>query len=83
MRGGNSVLYKSAVLEERNYDRKVRGREAIFQRSSDIDLKDMTHIYNGQAAKRLVQTILTEYSPVFQCMRERLLRYYGGNLEDI
>lgn len=47
------------------------------------DRNDMTHIYSEQAAKRLVQTILTEYIPVFQRMREELLRYYGGNLEDI
>ncbi len=47
------------------------------------DRNDMTHIYSGEAAKRLVQTILKEYIPVFQCMREELLRYYGGNLEDI
>lgn len=44
---------------------------------------DMTHIYNGEAAKRLAQTILKEYIPAFRYMREELLKYYAGNLDAI
>ena len=36
---------------------------------------DMTHIYGGEAAKRLVQVILKEYIPAFQHMQEGIRRY--------
>lgn len=37
---------------------------------------DMTHIYDGAAAQRLVKTILESYIPAFLCMQEGILRCY-------
>ena len=42
---------------------------------------DMTHIYDGDAAKRLVQKILESYIPVFQKMKKSVLEIYGEQLE--
>lgn len=47
------------------------------------DRNDVTHIYNEEATKQLVETILKEYIPAFQRMREEILRYYAGNLDNI
>ena len=41
---------------------------------------DMTHIYDGEEAKRMVQVILKEYIPAFLCMREGVLAYYGDGM---
>ena len=44
------------------------------------DRNDMAHIYNGAAAKELVNRILTEYIPQFQKTENELLEYYGKEL---
>ena len=44
---------------------------------------DMTHIYDGAAAQRLVQVILEEYIPAFQHMKDGISQYYGEELEKI
>lgn len=44
---------------------------------------DMSHIYNGEAAQRLVKTILEEYIPEFQNMRRELEARYGDMLQSI
>lgn len=41
---------------------------------------DMTHIYDGEEAKRMVQVILREYIPAFLRMREGVLAYYGDGM---
>lgn len=38
---------------------------------------DMTHIYNGEAARQMVKVILEKYIPVFVEMRERIEKDYG------
>lgn len=44
---------------------------------------DMTHIYDGEAAKRLVSAILNEFIPEFQRLKNGLVALYGENLEQI
>lgn len=44
---------------------------------------DMTHIYDGRAAERLVQVILREYIPAFVKLKKDILEYYGGNIPEI
>lgn len=44
---------------------------------------DMTHIYDGRAAERLVHIILEQYIPVFQRMRDGIQEYYQGTLDEI
>lgn len=44
---------------------------------------DMTHIYDGAAARQLVQTILEEYIPAFEHMKDGILQYYGNDLGKI
>ena len=44
---------------------------------------DMTHIYDGQAAGRLVQVILKEYIPAFAKLKKDIMEYYGGNIPEI
>lgn len=44
---------------------------------------DMTHIYDGTEAKRLVNIILGEYIPAFLHMREKIIECYGDGLKDI
>lgn len=41
---------------------------------------DMTHIYDREEAKRMVQVILKEYIPAFLRMREGVLAYYGDGM---
>ena len=43
----------------------------------------MTHIYDGGAAKRLVQVILKEYIPAFVKLKKDILEYYGGNIPEV
>lgn len=42
---------------------------------------DMTHIYDGEEAIRLVKEILETYIPVFQKMKENVIELYGEQLE--
>ena len=44
---------------------------------------DMAHMYDGRAAKRLVQVILKEYIPAFVKLKKDILEYYGGNIPEI
>lgn len=44
---------------------------------------DMTHIYDGKAAKKLVTKILDEFIPEFQRLKNGLVEFYGENLEKI
>jgi hypothetical protein len=47
------------------------------------DRYSMAHIYNGNAAKELVQRILDTYIPQFQKLEEEIIRSYGGVLENM
>ena len=42
---------------------------------------DMTHIYDGEAAKNLVNIILAQYVPAFIKLRKGIVNRYGDNLE--
>ena len=42
---------------------------------------DMTHIYDGNAAKELVDKILKEYIPEFQHLKDEILVHYDGNMD--
>lgn len=44
---------------------------------------DITHIYDGDAAKKLVQLILKEYIPEFVKLKDGLINRYGEKLEVI
>ncbi len=44
---------------------------------------DMTHIYDGEAAKQLVNTILNSYIPAFLKMKDGILEYYQDVLDEI
>lgn len=44
---------------------------------------DMTHIYDGNAAKELMNRILREYIPQFLKLEEELVHYYGGMLSEM
>lgn len=44
---------------------------------------DMTHIYNGEAAKQMVSLILERYIPAFAVMEERIRKDYGEILKDL
>lgn len=44
---------------------------------------DMTHIYDGEAAKRFVRQILNDFIPEFEKMENGLIKIYGENLERI
>ena len=39
---------------------------------------DMTHIYNGEAAKQMVSLILERYIPAFAVMEEKIRKDYGA-----
>lgn len=43
----------------------------------------MTHIYDRQAAGRLVQVILKEYIPAFAKLKKDIMEYYGGNIPEV
>ena len=45
--------------------------------------KDMTHIYNGEAAKQMVSLILERYIPAFAVMEEKIRKDYGEILKDL
>ncbi len=47
------------------------------------DRNDMTHIYDGNAAKELMNRILREYIPQFLKLEEELVHYYGGMLSEM
>lgn len=44
---------------------------------------DMTHIYNGEAAKQLVDRIIKEYIPEFQKMRQGIEQLYQSEIGSI
>lgn len=44
---------------------------------------DMTHIYDGNAAKRMVGQILETYIPEFQKLQMNIEAHYGSILESI
>lgn len=41
------------------------------------------HIYNGDAAEKLVEKIITEYIPEFQSLKNHLLQRYGERLYEM
>lgn len=43
---------------------------------------DMTYIYDGQAAKQIVNNILEEYIPAFEALKQDLERLYGERLQE-
>lgn len=45
------------------------------------DRNDMTHIYDGNAAKELVNRILDIYIPQFQMLETELVCQYGDILK--
>lgn len=47
------------------------------------DRNDMTHIYDGNAAKELMSRILREYIPQFLKLEDELVRCYGDMLNTI
>ena len=44
---------------------------------------DMTHIYNGTAARRLVQVILDSFIPEFMRIQKGIEEYYEGNIPQV
>ena len=44
---------------------------------------DMTHVYDGEAAKRLVNMILEKYIPAFKIMAEKVMEKYKDILDTI
>ena len=42
---------------------------------------DMTHIYDGNEAKKLVEKIINDYIPAFCCMKEEIEERYQGILD--
>lgn len=44
---------------------------------------DMTHIYDGEVAKRLVDMILKKYIPAFKIMKEKIQEKYSDILDII
>ena len=44
---------------------------------------DMTHIYDGEAAKRLADMILGKYIPAFKIMAEKIMEKYRDILDTI
>lgn len=44
---------------------------------------DMTHIYDGNAAKEMVNKILNEYIPAFIELKNGIKEYYGENIYKI
>lgn len=42
---------------------------------------DMTHIYNGNAARELVKAVLEKYIPEFLKLQENIFNLYNGVLE--
>lgn len=47
------------------------------------DRNSMNHIYDGQAARDLVQTILERYIPAFQFLRASIAERYAEQLEQV
>lgn len=47
------------------------------------DCNDLTHIYDGTQAMRLVQMILNRYIPEFNKMEVKILNLYGNQFEDL
>ena len=45
--------------------------------------KNLTHIYDAQAARRLMETIIREYIPAFQKLEDSILRRYHELLETL
>ena len=58
-------------LDEENWLEMLRARN------------DMTHIYNGEAAKQMVSLILERYIPAFAVMEEKIRKDYGEILKDL
>lgn len=44
---------------------------------------DMTHIYDGAAARRMVQVILDMFIPEFMQMQKGIEEYYEGNIPQV
>lgn len=47
------------------------------------DRNDMTHIYDGGSAKRLVQRILSDYIPEFVRLQKEIETHYKDKLDEI
>lgn len=44
---------------------------------------NLTHIYDAEEARRLVQVILNSYIPAFQRMEEEIRKYYDGHIPEL
>lgn len=44
---------------------------------------DMTHIYDGEAAKRMVEQILATYIPEFRKLQQKISDNYGEIVDSI
>ena len=44
---------------------------------------DTAHVYNGQAARALVDTIIECYIPEFQHVQQAIIERYGDELDDL
>lgn len=42
---------------------------------------NMIHLYDGEAAGRLVETVITAYIPAFRKLKDSILNRYGEQLE--
>ena len=48
-----------------------------------VDGEQITHIYNGEAARNLVQIIIESYIPAFISLKEHIMEKYENVLEAI
>lgn len=44
---------------------------------------DLTHLYDGEAAKAMVGRILQSYIPAFRKLQEGIAEYYGENIHKL
>lgn len=47
------------------------------------DRNDMSHIYDGNAAIRLVEKIINSYIPAFEKLKDDIIDYYGDSINEI
>ena len=77
---------RSDMLEE-NVLKELNDLSASFNKEIWLEMlrarNDMTHIYNGEAAKQMVSLILERYIPAFAVMEERIRKDYGEILKDL
>ena len=54
-----------------------------FRGNLVVDGEQITHIYNGEAARNLVQIIIESYIPAFISLKEHIMEKYENVLEAI